>query len=338
MNKKLLTAAIGAALVAGPMMVAQADVKLYGDAHVSVDVLDRSVSADQGDYFLASNSSLIGFSANEDLGGGLKAIFGYEATIALDQSAAPNGNRNMFVGLQGDWGAVRLGQYDTPLKQVGRRVDQFWSTQLGETRAITRQGSWDERFSNSVRYDSPSVGGFQGSAQYSFEDAFGNDFTRMGLGATFTTGPMWFGGAYETHDITTSTDETALRLAFEMKFGPALLGLLWQSVGDAGGVQNADRDTMGVGASFTAGNNVFKAQYYIADKTDGAAADDGATLMAIGLDHILSKSTTVYVQYAEMDNEIAGGFDLGGNGHGATADPAVGQDADGLSFGMRYKF
>ena len=36
MNKKLLTAAIGAALAAGPML-AQADVKLYGKVHMSVD-------------------------------------------------------------------------------------------------------------------------------------------------------------------------------------------------------------------------------------------------------------------------------------------------------------
>lgn len=348
MNKKLLTAAIGAALVAGPMLVAQADVKLVGRADVSIDVVDRDVSADDGEKFLQSNSSYIGVNANEDLGGGLKAIFGFQSAVRLDQSTAIATDRNNFVGLEGGWGTLRLGQYDTPVKQISRKVDRF-HLQLGESRALTRQVAggagtgvrgFDERFANSLRYDTPKFGGIGATVQYGLEDDFGSDANNLSAGVTWEGGPLWVGLGYETHDRGTAAtgieEENATRLGVEYKVGGIVLSALYQAVTDAGGVSGADRDTYGIGAAFKAGNNVFKAQWYTADEADNAT-DDGADLVAVGIDHLFSKTTMIYAQYAAVNNDDAGNFALGGGGHGASY-ASAGQDISGFSLGMRLLF
>lgn len=71
MNKKLLIAAVGAALVAGPMMAAHAAPTVYGHFHMSFDNVDNS-NAKYG--YVASNTTRIGVKGDEDLGGGLKGI------------------------------------------------------------------------------------------------------------------------------------------------------------------------------------------------------------------------------------------------------------------------
>lgn len=347
MNKKLLAAAIGTALVAGPMLVAQADVKLVGRADVSIDVVDRSVSGDDGEKFLQSNSSYIGINASEDLGGGLKAIFGFQSAVRLDQSTAIATDRNNFVGLEGGWGTLRLGQYDTPVKQISRKVDRF-HLQLGESRALTRQQvgaadtglrGFDERFTNSLRYDTPKFGDFRATIQYGLEDSFTSDANNLGAGVTWEAGPLWVGLGYETHDRSTLTgieEENATRLGVEYKLGDLVLSGLYQAVTDAGGVSGADRDTYGIGAAFKVGNNVLKAQWYTADEADNAT-DDGADLVAVGIDHMFSKTTTIYAQYAAVNNDDNGSFALGGGGHGASyASP--GEDISGFSLGMRLLF
>src|SRR3990172_5578159 len=84
MNKKILFAAVGAALAVAPMISAQAEVKVGGLAHVSLDSLDRGTASDTGSLFLSNNSSNINIGASEDLGGGMKAIAYWENIIVQD--------------------------------------------------------------------------------------------------------------------------------------------------------------------------------------------------------------------------------------------------------------
>ena len=90
MNKKILFAAVGAALAVAPMISAQAEVKVGGLAHVSLDSLDRGTASDTGSLFLSNNSSNINIGASEDLGGGLKAIAYWETLVNYDAVAIQN--------------------------------------------------------------------------------------------------------------------------------------------------------------------------------------------------------------------------------------------------------
>jgi predicted porin len=376
MNKKLLTLAVGAAISSAPMF-ANAAVTVYGSAHLSIDSLDDGGATDSKLLTLASNSSFIGFKAEEDLGGGLKAIFGAEWQVGLD-NANTNGtgsstttfaptstatsisvtdttgiaNRNVFVGLQGGFGTVRLGQYDDIVKNVGRAVDFFHSEQIGENRALTAANSMDARLANSVRYDSPKLGPVTLTAQYGMAndmtESAGLDLTAFAVGAQMDMGGLYVGAAYKSRDVDagTTTDQTkAYRVSASYTIGAFKVGGLYQNFQNDVPATDVDLSVYGVGASFKIGNGVIKGQYYVAgDSTGvGAGSTDGATLMAIGYDHNLSKNTFVYVTYAMVDNDTAGTYSVIGAGHanpndtsgfGATPDESNG----GISLGMKMKF
>jgi predicted porin len=164
MQKKLLTAAIGAAL-ASPAFVAQADVTVYGVAQVEFaqvanDAYAGTYPGGPGSGQLGSHNNTgilagtdqaglldnkmgrFGIKATEDLGGGLSGIAQMEFQIdtADNQDGAANGtkgtvgsitDRKMFVGIAHKAvGTLRFGQDDGPYKASGVALDPFVATTL----------------------------------------------------------------------------------------------------------------------------------------------------------------------------------------------------------------
>jgi predicted porin len=390
MNKKLLTLAIGAALGAAPMIAAQAATTVYGVAHLSVDSLDNGNTAvspaGSSILTLSSNSSYIGFKADEDLGGGMKAIFGAEIQLGLDNtgttsvctggSATYNPtltatassavtctttnannmfNRNVFVGLQGGFGTVRLGNYDDIVKQIGRKVDLFYSEQIGENRNLTRQGMMDERMANSFNYETPSFGGFKVVLNYGMENTT-NDagttstapVTQYAVGAAYESGPLFVGLAYKTVDysnVSTAGTESpnGIRASVSYTLGDLQLVGLYQTNSNLAGTNGADNDVYGLGLGYTiGGKHRIKGQYYSASASN-VADDNGASAYAVGYDFMMSKTTVLYVTYAAVTNDTAGTYSIIGAGHANPQDAtytatAAGNDPSGFSFGMRMAF
>lgn len=151
MNKKLLTAAIGAALVAGPMW-AQADVKVGGHAQVeyyNTDTSTTGAASSKGNGLIDNARGRFWIAVNEDLGGGLKALAHYEFSVDTANSgqSEANGNaataydttlrtfdqrtREKFVGLAGGFGAFKAGNQHGVYKRMGGvRWDPFNATVL----------------------------------------------------------------------------------------------------------------------------------------------------------------------------------------------------------------
>jgi len=184
MNKKLLAVAIGAALAAP--MYAQAAVTVGGQAHVSADYVDTldAVSAvhNTKQWNVSSNVSNIFIKSDEDLGGGMKAIFFLQEYFRLDNNGgasqtsgtgtttSPSVNYGTrmhdapaYVGLSGNFGTILLGNQDTLTKLANRSVDLF-NNAIGDTRNL---GMDNTRFQNSVSYTSPTMGGVSLAWQHS---------------------------------------------------------------------------------------------------------------------------------------------------------------------------
>src|SRR5204863_203010 len=131
-----------------------------------------------------SNSSRFGLKGEEDLGGGIKAIFliesGFDASSNGNNSvnngagAASAGNtiasRDTYAGLTGGFGTVRLGQFDTPYKNLDALTARFLDTGIqAETglqsncsapgNGFSATACFDRRQVNSVRYDTPNFSG-----------------------------------------------------------------------------------------------------------------------------------------------------------------------------------
>jgi predicted porin len=349
MNKKLLIAAVGAALVAGPML-AQAETTVYGHFHESLDSYDNGGSgvgaSDTTNGMLNSNSSRFGIKGNEDLGGGLKAIYQVESpAFAADDGSGGFGGtlRNTYVGFADSmWGSVKFGRHDAPVKNLSRKVDAF-NEEIGDMRTVVGYQAFDNRVSNMVRYDSPSFGGFQAALQYGASEVNTTSSTTSGS-VTWGQGPIWLGLGYEVHKThdDADKDESDMRLVGRWYIIPDLyVGALYDSISNVDNVDNVDGKAWSVFAGFKMANNLFKFQYSKADSPD-TTDNLGASLWAIGVDHMFSKTTKVYLDYAKADNEDLQNVNVssGYAGHGTSAVPAVaeGKSPSAVSLGMIVNF
>jgi predicted porin len=348
MNKKLLTLAIGAALVAGPI-AARAEVTVYGHGHLSVDMLtaDYTVTTNEDTSIqVVNNSSRFGIRASEDLGGGLKGEVQYE--LAFTNLETTTGtvatNRDNFIGLAGGFGAIRLGVIDGAVKDAGGVADLFYREQLGESRAIINANAsqMDNRVMNGLHYFSPSIGGWVIKAQYGYEleqtlNAADNESTMMQVGAKGKIGPVALGVGYMNVSRPTN-DTSGIRVGAKVTFGGFDIAALYQTVTDIAATIGNDQNAYGLGAGFKIGKNYIKGQIYIADEL-GGVADTGAKQLSVGYDYLFSKTTKVYVTYAKVESDGGTFYGVGGGGHGATATTNVsGGTSSGISAGMIMDF
>ncbi|MDP1864174.1 MAG: porin [Thiobacillus sp.] len=353
---KILAIAIATAFAA-PAFAATSNVDIYGNLHMSVDYLDNG--NDSGTN-VSSNASSIGFKGSEDLGGGLNAIWQVETLINADAGStggAFSTQRDTFVGLKGGFGTFRLGFFDTPTKQLSRKLDLF-NNKVGDTRNVLRgngttgSGSaWEERFANGVRYDTPSFGGFTANVHYSTNvdstaATVTNNNDAYSVGANYENGPLFVGATYQVNNLATPAippvgftgDETNMRLGAGFNMGDLKLVALYSKSEDQRGSNGADRDVWGVGAGYKLGNGEIKAQYYKASDEDGSVASTGAKMYSVGYDYNLSKRTQAYVAYSKTKNDTGAAFSSMGGGHGDNLAIAAGQDPSAFSLGMIHKF
>ena len=396
MKTKLLMAAVGAALVAGPMLSAHAAATLYGRLHMSADMLDND---DMTQGYIASNSSRFGIKGDEDLGTGLKAIYQVEQSFSADEGTGGTlASRNTFAGLAGDWGTFKIGRHDTPYKELGYRFNRFIE-QVGDARnmygttsicavadsattttsgayiACDQRAGFDARADNMLRYDSPKFGGAQVSVLYSNNNADAAAFTSgtaagltggpsttgddsgtagrslASMTATWSTGPMFLGLGYETHDKATTgaageaDSETGIRFTGDYTFNDFTVGLIYEMISDIDGVSDLDRTVWGLAAAYKMGNNTFKAHWLDSGDLDCPSGLDcsgtDTSMIAIGVDHAFSKTTLVYLDYAIAeagDNavvDVANGY----TGHGEQNTPVkLGGTNSGLSLGLMVNF
>ena len=152
-------------------------VKLYGVIDMGVQSQSlaspsTNITSDYQGLFASAATSRLGVKASRDLGDGLKGIAQAEIQLAPDQATLlPSKNRQAFVGLSSETaGTIILGTtetfaYEVFAFDVNGRVEykpQVWRT----TTSVDSQ----DRANNSIKYNSPSIGGFTGHAMMNFHE------------------------------------------------------------------------------------------------------------------------------------------------------------------------
>lgn len=373
--KKILAIAIASAFAA-PAFAATANVDVYGSINLSVEHVDNGVAdwnrmvTNNNSFigFKGSEDLGAGLKAVWQIEANLELSANGTADGSANTGTDGNiyGTRNTYIGLAGGFGTVIAGTHDTPYKLSTGPLDNFVGT-LGDYNGVfgaagATQGNpssmFDLRTGNTIAYISPNFGGFDVKAAYVMglegpETGVNDRSSAYSLSGTYTNGPLFATAAWEKHNsvgtgvcITGATclsEGTLDRDAWKVGVGYTIagfkLGAIYEKI-DGDLTTAIAHTSWGLNASYAMGAFNFKAAYAKAGEIeDGAGvevANTGADMWALGADYALSKRTTVQLTYAKMDNDTAGGWDLGQGPQ--VANGALGEGVTGFSLGVKHTF
>lgn len=307
MQKKIIVLAIAAALSAPAM--ALADVTTYGQFNVSIDMVDEGQttnSAKANQMNGAANGSRIGFKGNEALDGGMNIDWQLEAEVGVDDGSSNFFGRESNIGIgSSSIGTVRLGLQASPYKASTRQLDVFNDT-AADNRALLSRGH-DNSATNAVSYASPSLGGLTlvvatGFTNETPQPSGYNKSSAVGLAAMYTAGPFYAALAVDNGKAAVTGDkDSATMLGGSYSMDALTISAEVEQLKLTAGTTEIKNTNMYLGAKFNiSSSDAVKLAYTSVgeDKAGGAGADNGVTQVAIGYDHSLSKSTSVYALYA----------------------------------------
>lgn len=362
----MLRTLIASALAAACGVTYAQSVTVYGIVDAAVEHLKGVGSPggtlDRMPSLTGSVPSRLGFRGNEDLGGGLRALFTLEQGFGPDTGMLNQGGRmfgrQAFVGLSDYWGAVTLGRQYTML---------YWSLLdadiLGPS--IYSSSSLDNyipnaRSDNTVAYKG-TFGGLTLGATYSL----GRDTVNAGPSPSGTNCPgesATDSKACRAWSALAKYDAQAWGVALavdEQRGGPGAFGGLTSSalkdtrvsangyfkLGDAkiaAGVISRDNegapaaarsDLWYVGASYSIGpvlidGEVFQLRY--------KSNDNKALLGAVRATYFLSKRTALYATTGHINNDGSLAISVSSGAPGSA--PAPGTSQTGFATGIRHVF
>lgn len=322
MKKSLIALAVLAATTGA---MAQSNVTLYGRIDASVG--SNRVNGVSTTQLFSGNltSTRWGVRGTEDLGGGLKAIFGLEQGFDAStgtQAATSAFDRQSIVGLSGGFGTFKLGRHDTSFDDI-RDISvssNLWDSEFTPTKIAYTAGvaDYSSRSSNQIRYESPSLGGFTVGIGHGLdEDATVKaDLTSYNL--RYRAGALDVGIGFQDQKANNREYTT---IAGAYNFGVARLSAGYNRAEVNGGAK-ADGYTIGVNVPVDAFD--FSVGYaYSKAKNAGVTTAKGSAFAA-GVTYALSKRTKLYGGYMDGDVE---------NGAGVTT-----TDRRLYSVGVRHDF
>jgi len=356
MNKKLVAVAVAGVLAAPLAAQAQtANVTLYGRLNLTLEYIDAN-GDNPSVQRLSSNSSRLGVRGTESLGGGLNAIFQIESSISGDAGGGTLAARDTFVGLQGSWGTVRFGNFLAPYDDMHPIFGNVptYTTSILSTASIWAQGTsakaaggFDARLGNSLRYDTPNIAGFVGSAQISLDSENGvTDPFVLSLGGVYNNGPFTFGIAFEGNkDVRANgLDDKAFTVTGAWNFGIVRIAGVYEKLDYDTPTGSLKRNFYGVSATAPIGPGTVYAFYGHADDGKGggsrvaglaSGSNTGADQFSISYTHTLSKRTQVYAGYHLLDNDSNAAYNYNINPYSPAAN---GMKLNGFVVGMIHLF
>jgi len=330
MKKSLLAVALLGAFAG--VAQAQTAVQIYGNIDVGV-----VKSSDQTLAIGKRASNTLGFKGTEDLGNGLKALFQLEMRYEPDTGTVENNTRPLFqgqsrLGLQGDFGMVRLGRGLTPFQEVvgsfepwhGLPTPAGFYTDIsvagfnteplaGGTNAAGSGGN-NNRISNAIFYNSPVAGGFQVNASWASKEQSSSTTAITGIGngaasyaagaqasanpvsiaATYNNGPAAAMVAYERNAV----ESKVWSVAGSFSVTPELKLMATYTRQNQEHINTLRSRITGelIGATYAVGPGKVLAGFGIKRQDDNTRQHDLLTRQfSLGYEYSLSKRTYLYV-------------------------------------------
>ena len=341
--------------------------EFYGRAHLALENQDDGNKYKQTN--LSSNSSRLGLRGDKSFGD-LKGIWQIESEIQFNRMESGAGtspstqaadkagtntfaSRDTFAGVEGSFGQVKVGKFDTPMK-VARAAADLFGDQLGDMRNITRTGAkFDERPNNIIQYQSPAMSGVRVALAYSPHSTGVSDVNTT-TGVTKETAMTSMSVSYNAGDFSAALaqesyekdhadgkrDAMRLALSYKLMNDLKLVGFFQDATYLKSATDDQGSKVTGFGAEYQIipNHTVFRA--HVMDRAANKANSD-AKMTAIGIDRIISKELRFYANYAMVTNgsavKVAPWSE--GKADGSKVTPgADGKDTKGFAIGMRYDF
>lgn len=353
MKKSVLSLAVLAALAIGAAAHAQTNVQVYGLIDAGIESLNHA-NANQGSVVKVisggKNTSRWGFRGTEELGGGLKAVFGLEGGILLDTGNAdgPLFKRQAFVGLDGGFGRVIIGRsftttYDFVIlfDPLGYAPNYSWATS-GSATGPSKYGM-TTAFDNLIKY-SGSTGEFKYGATIGLGEVAGSaaDSRKYSVAGSWTHAGLGVMAAYEqingnTLPVTFNRDETkAYHVAADYKTGDLRFtaGMRgYKLVAGKAATADVRADTYWGGVSYVMkATTLTGAAYHVNVKNVAAGQDADPTMYVLRTLYALSKRTDLYAAaaYVNGKNDKLVGL--------SRDDAAFGTSQTGVTVGIQHRF
>lgn len=375
MKHKILVGLI--ASLAATSALAQSNVTVYGLFDTAIRYTTNEVGANGtvGNQFAmvegAFQGPRIGFKGEEDLGGGMSAVFklenGFQSNNgAFDQQGQIFG-RQAYVGLKDkSWGEIDAGrQYGAAFDMVGN----YDTIGIGNF----LENSWEDylfglRFDNTLKYTN-TWGPISAQAQYSIggQAASSNIGGTTGFILAYTEGPLSVGGMFQQSTDTNSKKMTAFDLGATYIAGPETFYLSYLNtkrdpgfakaasnsggalantsiMGNAGNTLQRTDSVWTIGTKFQAQPNLAFIFGYMSDSVtnESSLGDSGKISTAYAIaDYNLSKRIDVYF---DIDRTVVGGGEIGNGADTNTlmafsGVPLGGNSTrTGVAVGLRVKF
>jgi predicted porin len=226
MNKKLITAAVAAAMAVPMMANAGGNAKVYGAVHQAFQMV--TVGDEDAVYTIdgtARKANKLGMKGSVDTNlMDAKAVYQFEMGLNSDGEKGSYFQRDTWAGLSSkSMGTVRAGTIATGWKSTAKMVDPLFTTALegrsGVVGGASSQlaggtGTGRGRATHTVRYDSPSMGGAKVVANYSFAPEKDN----IGVGVEYKMSGVAAFFNYQTSNMG-DEDLSAMKVGAKATFG-----------------------------------------------------------------------------------------------------------------------
>ena len=303
MKKHLIAAAVAGALA----VPAMAQVTMYGIMEAGIGSTSTSGSpSTTGVVDSTVNTSRLGFKGEEDLGGGMKAMFGLEARLDPQTGDVDEAKKSSFfergayVGLSGGFGTVKIGKLD---HQGGENNDATVFGNVGLVDGLVEIGS-DQN--NTIDYTTPAMGGFKLNIGHSLKDngTANTDNTHDGITTYQISGSVGgvslkVGAGSEKEVAGTKTK--VMGVSASTTLAGAKIGVSYATAE----VASVDRKHTLVNAAVPLGGALTAYAVYGKYDVDGSTNNDYSRV-AVGVGYSLSKRTTVYALHRNTDKGTGG--------------------------------
>jgi predicted porin len=307
-----------AALAAAGAALAQSSVTLYGVADMGIQDTNAPGTKLQlnGSAKMNNGDSRWGIRGTEDLGGGLKAGFNFEAGLKLDDGAVnlSGGNyfsRGAYMTLSGGFGELSLGRRLNPAFNTAAAWELTGAANYSAVVSQFGAVLAGVRTNDMIMYTSPNMNGFVAQFGHRLKGDNAPNKASNDLSLRYAQGPLSVGFNYNNNQGGVGNNK---HLGASYDFGAfKVAGAIIDPAGAARG--------FAIGGSTTVGTVTLTADFV----RDTNAKDTDFVLEA---KYPLSKRTFAYGAYLRDGKKKNGAFNAF----------AAGKDIGGFGLGIRHNF